>query len=191
LQQFSQISLNNILNSDLFSELNYIDQLFAYQPSVSQQISGLIQSSTKVNTPIQDIYSIDEQSSSSEGEDFILDPPRKRHRGGPKRDQVWEYVNVGVSLGDGHYKADCKYCGCEWTRGRPQILKRHLARECLMVPQEVKEIWQDNLAIEEKSVKRKCKMKTSESSPPSNVSDNPDSITESRQQQIDRFILKA
>jgi len=94
LQQFSQISLNNILNSDLFSELNYIDQLFAYQPSVSQQISGSIQSSTKVNTPIQDIYSIDEQSYSSE-EKEVLDKPRKRRCGGPKRDQVWEYVNIG------------------------------------------------------------------------------------------------
>ena len=64
------MSLNNILNSDLFSELNYIDQLFAsYQPPVSQQISGSIQSSTKVNTPVQDIYSSDEQSSSSEEEE--------------------------------------------------------------------------------------------------------------------------
>jgi hypothetical protein len=62
------MSLNNILNSDLFSELNYIDQLFAsYQPPVSQQISGSIQSSTK---PVQDIYSSDEQSSSSEEEEM-------------------------------------------------------------------------------------------------------------------------
>src|SRR5688572_11565461 len=142
-------SLNDILSSDLFPELNYIDKLFTYQPSVSQQISESIQNSTKVNIPIQDIYSIcDEESSSSEEEEyFTLDQPRKRRRGGPKRDQVWEYVNIGDSLGDGHYKADCKYCGYEWMRGRPQILKRHLARECSMVPQEVKEIWRDNLAI--------------------------------------------
>ena len=55
------MSLSNILNSDLFSELNYIDQLASYQPPVSQQILRSIQNSTKVNTPVQDIYSIDEQ----------------------------------------------------------------------------------------------------------------------------------
>jgi hypothetical protein len=78
------MSLNNILNSDLFSELNYIDQLFAsYQPPVSQQISGSIQSSTKVNTPVQGIYSIDEQLKVLHLKKK-LDQPRKRRYGGPK-----------------------------------------------------------------------------------------------------------
>ena len=44
---------------------------------------------------------------------FTLEQPRKRRHGGPKRDQVWEYVNIGDSLGDGQYKADCKYCRYE------------------------------------------------------------------------------
>ena len=69
-----------------------------------------------------------EQSTSDE-ENFTLDQPKKRRHGGPKRDEVWEYVNIGESLGDGHYRTNCKYSEFEWTRGRPQILKRHLARD--------------------------------------------------------------
>ncbi|CAG8792426.1 6944_t:CDS:1, partial [Dentiscutata erythropus] len=46
-----------------------------------------------------------------------------------------------------------------WTRGKPQLLKRHLARECLNVPQNIKEIWRNNLAAEEKSIKRQHKIK--------------------------------
>ena len=60
----------------------------------------------------------------------------------------------------------------------------------------LKELWRDNLVIEEKSIKRRRKMKTNslESLLQSNISGNfnPEmSITEDRQQQIDKSVLKA
>ncbi|CAJ0908181.1 11399_t:CDS:2, partial [Entrophospora sp. SA101] len=51
-----------------------------------------------------------------------------KKKGGRRLDDIWEYVNKGESLGGGHYKASCKWCGGGWTRGRPQDMKVHLAR---------------------------------------------------------------
>ncbi|CAG8765972.1 13764_t:CDS:2 [Dentiscutata erythropus] len=38
---------------------------------------------------------------------------------GKKQGDIWHYVNQGVSLGRGHYKASCKYCSVSWERVEP------------------------------------------------------------------------
>ncbi|CAG8469342.1 9478_t:CDS:2, partial [Dentiscutata erythropus] len=57
-------------------------------------------------------------------------------------------------------ETSCRHCLVVWNRGRPQILKRHLARECANVPQQIKEIWRDSLAMEEKTIKRRNKIES-------------------------------
>ncbi|CAG8795092.1 9665_t:CDS:1, partial [Dentiscutata erythropus] len=53
----------------------------------------------------------------------------------------------------------CKHCPCNWACGKPQLLKHHLARKCPNVLQEIKDIWQNNLAVKKKSVKRQRRTK--------------------------------
>ena len=74
----------------LFSD---VDQLFA-RPIQKRNLSS------EINIPQNN----DDQSSSDE-KSFISNQYKKRHRGGLKRDQVWDYVNIGESFGDRHYKA--------------------------------------------------------------------------------------
>ncbi|CAG8753806.1 28749_t:CDS:2 [Gigaspora margarita] len=74
--------------------------------------------------------------------------------GGPKRDSVWDDFNTGDSL----------------------------ARECAEVPYEIKEIWRDNLAMEEKTIRRRNKTEIKSGS--SKI------ISEEKQRQIDKAILK-
>src|SRR6266540_758017 len=140
---------------DLFKDIlnDNKNELYPLFSDIDQPFAHSIQKRNEINTS-QDNNSIYDDQNSSDEESFILDQSKKRHRGGPKRDQVWNYINIGESLGDEHYKASCKYCGYEWMCGKLQILKRHLARECSMVLQDVKELWRYNLVIEEKSIKR-------------------------------------
>ena len=168
------------------SELNYnINQLFTYQSS--QQLPRPIQEQNEIITPPQ----VNDDHDVISGEESSSEQPKKKHRGGPKRDPVWDYVDIGDHLGDGHYRASCRHCPVVWNRGRPQILKRHLARECANVPQQIKEIWRDSLAMEEKTIKRRNKIESRLSSS-FNISNQLDSeiISEERQRQIDRAVLK-
>ncbi|CAG8763189.1 12633_t:CDS:1, partial [Ambispora leptoticha] len=145
---------SSVLNNDSFplSELNYnVNQLLTCQPLTSQQLSKPIQEQNEI---IASQKVDDSQNNSSEEENFLPNRPKKRRRGGgPKRDPVWDYVNIGDHLGDGHYGASCRYCQVVWNREKPQILKHHLARECEEVPYDIKEIWRDNLAMEEKTIR--------------------------------------
>ena len=80
------------------------DQLFA-RPIQKRSLSS------EINIPKDN----DDQGSSDE-ESFISNQSKKRHRGGPKRDQVWDHVNIGESLGDRHYKASRQFCEYKWVR---------------------------------------------------------------------------
>ncbi|CAG8809239.1 3267_t:CDS:1, partial [Dentiscutata erythropus] len=46
-----------------------------------------------------------------------------------------------------------------WACEKLQLLKHHLACECPNVPQEIKDTWRDNLAVDEKSTKRQHRTK--------------------------------
>ena len=75
-------------------------------------------------------YELDAEDVSLLNRDEISSSIKKK--GARRLDDIWEYVNKGESLGGGHYKASCKWCGGGWTRGRPQDMKVHLARICIM-----------------------------------------------------------
>jgi len=59
---------------------------------------------------------------------------KKANKGGPKFDEVWKYFIQGEEVNPGHYKVSCHYCKKEWARGKPAILKAHLANECSPCP---------------------------------------------------------
>jgi hypothetical protein len=70
---------------------------------------------------------------------------KKINKGGPKKDEVWEYFIQGEEVNPGHYKVSCYYCKKEWKRGKPSNLKAHLANECAPCPEEVSKYWCDKL----------------------------------------------
>lgn len=56
---------------------------------------------------------------------------------GRKESPVWDHF-IKESIGSGHYSAKCNYCAQTWSRGRPEILKSHLALYCNEAPLSVK-----------------------------------------------------
>ncbi|CAG8607934.1 4540_t:CDS:1, partial [Funneliformis mosseae] len=44
---------------------------------------------------------------------------------------------MGQELNPEHYKATCYHCNKVWTRGKPSVLKAHLANECLSTPKDI------------------------------------------------------
>ena len=69
---------------------------------------------------------------------------------GRKKSHVWDHY-AKEPLGSGHYSAKCNYCTQTWSRGRPEILKSHLALYCKEVPLSIKSEYMKMLAIETKS----------------------------------------
>jgi len=72
---------------------------------------------------------------------------------GRKESHVWDHF-VKEPLGSGHYTAKCNYCTQTWARGRPEILKSHLALYCKEVPLYIKSEYMEMLAIGVKSTDR-------------------------------------
>jgi hypothetical protein len=64
---------------------------------------------------------------------------------GRKESHVWDHFTKD-SLGSGHYAAKCHYCTQEWSRGKPEVLKSHLALYCDEVPLNVKTEYMELLA---------------------------------------------
>ncbi|CAG8653733.1 8443_t:CDS:2, partial [Dentiscutata erythropus] len=85
-----------------------------------------------------------------------------RNISGKKQGDIWLYVNQGISLGQEHYKASCKYCPVSWERGRPDDMRLHLAQQCLNVPDEIKYFWRDFIAEEKTPTRKKTKHNQSE-----------------------------
>ncbi|CAG8607851.1 45494_t:CDS:2 [Gigaspora margarita] len=144
--------------------------------------STIIETAPRANEVVtsQEIDNI--QNNSSDEENFLSNKPKKRRRGGgPKRDPVWDDVNLGDPLGDGIMELAANIVQLYGIVESHIILKRHLARKCAEVPYEIKEIWRDNLAMEEKTIRRrnKTEMKSGFSK----------TILEERQRQIVRATL--
>ena len=78
---------------------------------------------------------------------------------GRKASQVWDHF-FKESLGSGHYSAKCNYCAQTWSRGRPDILKSHLALYCQGVPLSIKIEYMKMLATGSTSMNRKQKADT-------------------------------
>ncbi|CAG8657200.1 5939_t:CDS:1 [Cetraspora pellucida] len=87
-----------------------------------------------------DEYTFDKAKSST------INQKKRKYTRGKKDDEVWNDVVKGDSLGQGFYKANCKWCSLNWSRGHPQEMKVHLARICNNVPENIKIKWRENLA---------------------------------------------
>jgi hypothetical protein len=92
---------------------------------------------------------------------------------GRKETQVWEHFTK-ESLGGGHYTAKCHYCENTWSRGRPDILKSHLALNCKEVPLNIKAEYMDLLATGATSVNRRQESDTDGSAIDTNKKDKID-----------------
>jgi BED zinc finger len=110
---------------------------------------------------------------------------KRKYTKGRKSSNIWEYVNKGESLGSEHYKASCKWCQKEWSRGKSQDMKIHLARECQLISDEIKSFWRDQLALNLNNKKNKNQPSITEHF----QANNPISL--SRTQLLDDAILKA
>lgn len=66
-------------------------------------------------------------------------------RRGRKESYVWDHF-FKESLGSGHYSAKCHYCEKKWSRGKPEILKSHLALQCTEAPLGIKRQYMEILA---------------------------------------------
>ena len=75
---------------------------------------------------------------------------------GPKESHVWNHF-IKNSLGSGHYSTKCHFCSASWSRGRPDILKSHLALYCNEVPPDIKAEYMELLASGMISTNRKQK----------------------------------
>ncbi|CAG8693586.1 20390_t:CDS:2 [Rhizophagus irregularis] len=81
---------------------------------------------------------------------------------GRKESHVWDHY-IKEPLDSGHYTAKCHYCIQTWSRGRPEILKSHLALYCKEVPLAIKSEYMEMLAIGSTSTNRKQKLDTDSS----------------------------
>jgi hypothetical protein len=79
---------------------------------------------------------------------------------GHKESPVWDHFTK-ESIGSGHYSAKCHYCAHTWSRGRPEILKSHLALYCNEAPLNVKLEHMEMLATSNTSTNRRQNSDTS------------------------------
>ncbi|CAG8708244.1 1015_t:CDS:2 [Cetraspora pellucida] len=98
------------------------------------------------------------------------DQSQKRNRqGGPVFDKVWDYVIRCEKVNPEHYKAECYHCRNVWQRGKPCILRSHLALHCLNVPEDIRSYWRNKLISNNNANKRDSQL-------PLQVSKNYDEI---------------
>ena len=64
---------------------------------------------------------------------------------GRKESPVWEHF-IKEPIGSGHYSAKCYYCAQTWSKGRPEMLKSHLALYCNEAPLNIKLEYMEMLA---------------------------------------------
>ncbi|CAG8793199.1 17580_t:CDS:1, partial [Racocetra persica] len=98
--------------------------------------------------PCADVTSQSESETSN-------DRSQKRNRqGGPVFDEVWDYVIRREKVNPGHYKAECYHCEKVWQRGKPCILRSHLALHCKNVPEDIQRYWRNKLIEVDNANKR-------------------------------------
>lgn len=93
----------------------------------------------------------------------VSDSTIQEAKRGPKPSHVWDHF-IKDSLGFGHYSAKCCFCAASWSRGRPDILKSHLALYCNEVPLNIKTEYIELLASGMRSTNRKKETDSNDSS---------------------------
>lgn len=107
---------------------------------------SVIEPNSSTSTPLESTPSDSETN---------YDLPQKRVRkGGPVFDEVWDYVVKGEKVNPGHYKAECFHCGKSWQRGKPYVLRSHLALYCQHVPEDIRRYWLNKLAEDNNAHRR-------------------------------------
>ncbi|CAG8856914.1 23820_t:CDS:2, partial [Gigaspora margarita] len=101
-----------------------------------------------------------------------------RSLGGKKLGDIWNYVDKGASLGQGHYGASC----------RPNDMRLHLARQCPNVPDDVKYFWRDFIVEEKTLTRKKTKYNQSEITA---LFQKIESIPKAHVESLNKAILKA
>ena len=61
-----------------------------------------------------------------------------KNKGGRPQNAVWDHFIQTPLSAAGHFAAECLYCKQKWSRGRPQELQVHLAKDCLNVDEEIR-----------------------------------------------------
>ena len=78
---------------------------------------------------------------------LVLTEPAPKNKGGRPQDPVWvHFIQTPLATAD-HFAAKCKYCKKKQTRGRPQDLQLHLARDCLEVQDDIRRIFIRNILL--------------------------------------------
>ncbi|GBC46360.2 ribonuclease H-like domain-containing protein [Rhizophagus irregularis DAOM 181602=DAOM 197198] len=101
-------------------------------------------------------------------------------RRGRKESHVWDHY-FKEPLGSEHYTARCHYCNQNWSRGKPEILKSHLALYCKDVPLYIKTEYMEMLAVGTTSTMNR-KQKTD--------SDSSAELTVDRKDKIDQALIR-
>ncbi|POG72040.1 ribonuclease H-like domain-containing protein [Rhizophagus irregularis DAOM 181602=DAOM 197198] len=99
---------------------------------------------------------------------------------GRKESHVWDHY-FKEPLGSVHYTARCHYCNQNWSRGKPEILKSHLALYCKDVPLYIKTEYMEMLAVGTTSTMNR-KQKTD--------SDSSAELTVDRKDKIDQALIR-
>jgi len=81
------------------------------------------------------------------------DSNKKQKGCGPNFDEIWSFYIKGSSRGNGHYKASCYYCPAVWERGKPQVMKAHLANHCADCPENIGNYWRQKLIEEANTIR--------------------------------------
>ncbi|RHZ83037.1 hypothetical protein Glove_99g230 [Diversispora epigaea] len=112
---------------------------------------------------------------------------KRKHPGGRKTGEIWNYFIKGKDLGRGLYEAECKACNDKWTRGRPKDMKIHLARNCEKVSDEIRTFWKEIILEEASNVQIQNRKQPQ-------ITKHFDSITSlptAKTNELDQAILKA
>ena len=62
---------------------------------------------------------------------------KSKHPGGRPADPVWEHFEKKPISTSGHFSAKCNYCSIFMSRGRPNELQVHLAKDCKKCPNDI------------------------------------------------------
>lgn len=115
----------------------------------------------------------------STGSDSFDNQNTREVRRGRKESHVWDHY-FKEPLGSGHYTARCYYCNQNWSRGKPEILKSHLALYCKEVPLSTKTEYMEMMATGTTSTNRKQK----------SDSDSSAELTVDRKDKIDQALIR-
>ena len=84
----------------------------------------------------------------------------QKNKRGHKELMAWEHF-IKEKIREGHFSAKCHYCAETWPRGKPELLKGHLALHCSAVPTNIKFKYMQILAEQSSSSNKIQKINSS------------------------------